>query len=129
MDYVYLMMVPAHETQIKNVQIVQIIGKQYAIHFIMLKLTSNTLSVSVVIFLGATITWNMHNVSFGDIFPWRTKAELSEEVTKYLHDFPEEMIFHTSNLHLLDSVGQGKKMCEQVCCILELIYTNNHGVR
>ena len=30
----------AHETQIKNVQIVQIIGKQYAIHFIMLTLTS-----------------------------------------------------------------------------------------
>ena len=29
------------------------------------------------------------------------------------------MIFHTSNLHLLDSVGQGKKMCDHVCCILE----------
>ena len=29
------------------------------------------------------------------------------------------MIFHTSNLHLLDSVGQGKKTCDHVCCILE----------
>ena len=37
-----------------------------------------------------------------------------EEVTRYLQDFPEDMIFHMSNLHLLDSVGQGKKMCEQV---------------
>ena len=53
-------------------------------------------------------------------FSWRVKAELNEEATRYLQDFPEEMIFHTSNLHLFDSVGQGKKMCEQVCCILEL---------
>ena len=42
----------------------------------------------------------------------RAKNELNEEVTRYLQDFPEEMIFHTSNLHLLDSVGQGKIMCE-----------------
>ena len=45
---------------------------------------------------------------------------MNEEITKYLKDFPEEMIFHTSNIHLLDSVGQGKLMCEHVCCILEL---------
>ena len=48
-------------------------------------------------------------------------AEMNEEVTTYLQEFPNEMIFHTSNLHLLDSVGQGKKMCEQVCCKLKFI--------
>ena len=40
----------------------------------------------------------------------RAKAELNEGVTKYLQDFPTDMIFHTRNLHLLDSVGQGKIM-------------------
>ena len=40
----------------------------------------------------------------------RTKGELNEEATRYLQNFPEEMIFHTSNLHLLDSVGQGNKI-------------------
>ena len=40
----------------------------------------------------------------------RAKGELNEEATRYLKNFPEEMIFHTSNLHLLDSVGQGNKM-------------------
>lgn len=48
-------------------------------------------------------------------------AEMNEEVTTYLQEFPNEMIFHTSNLHLLYSVGQGKKMCEQICCKLEFI--------
>ena len=40
----------------------------------------------------------------------RAKGELNEEATRYLKNFPEEMIFHTSNLHLLDSVGQGNKV-------------------
>ena len=35
--------------------------------------------------------------------------KLNEEATRYLQDFPEEMIFHTSNLHMLDIIGQGKK--------------------
>jgi len=35
---------------------------------------------------------------------------LNEEATRYLHDFPEEMIFHTSDLHMLECVGQGKNM-------------------
>ena len=49
---------------------------------------------------------------------WRANVELNEEATEYLQDFPKSMIFHTSNLHLLDSVGQGEQICEQVCCIL-----------
>lgn len=43
------------------------------------------------------------------MYPLRAKEELNEEAARYLQDFPEEKIFHTSNLHLLDSVGQGKK--------------------
>jgi len=39
----------------------------------------------------------------------RAKDEMSEEVAGYLQQFPEEMIFDTRNLDLLDSVGQGKK--------------------
>ena len=35
-----------------------------------------------------------------------------------IQDFPEEKIFHTSNLHLLDSVGQGKK---RVTILLHLL--------
>ena len=57
-------------------------------------------------------------------FSWRVKAELNEEVTRHLQDFPEEMIFHTSNLHLLDSVGQGNIMCEHVCCIVLKLLQN-----
>ena len=45
---------------------------------------------------------------------------LNEEATRYLHDFPEKMIFHTSDLHMLESVGQGKNML-QVCCILRVV--------
>ena len=37
----------------------------------------------------------------------RSKDELNEEANRYLLEFPEEMIFHISNLHLLESVGQG----------------------
>ena len=40
--------------------------------------------------------------------------KLNEEATRYLQDFPEEMIFHTSNLHMLDVIGQGKTMCAHV---------------
>ena len=43
----------------------------------------------------------------------RAKEKLNEEATRYLQEFPEEKIFHTSNLHLLEMVGQGK-MCEHV---------------
>ena len=54
----------------------------------------------------------------------RAKAELNEGVAKYLHDFPTDMIFHTRNLHLLNSVGQGKIMLVHVCCIPEIIILN-----
>ena len=50
------------------------------------------------------------------VWIYRAIPEMNEEVTTYLQEFPK---FHTSNLHLLDSIGQGKKMCEQVCCILD----------
>ena len=41
----------------------------------------------------------------------RAKEKLSEEATRYLQDFPGEMIFHTNNLHLLETIGQGKIKC------------------
>jgi len=44
---------------------------------------------------------------------------MSEEVAGYLQQFPEEMIFDTRNLDLLDSVGQGKKCYD----ILDFIIT------
>ena len=47
-------------------------------------------------------------------------AELNEETTRCLQEFPKEMIFHLSSLHLLESVGQGTKECENVCCILTM---------
>ena len=68
----------------------------------------------------------MHkNDYLADFHFLRAKDELNEEVTRYLQDFPEEMIFHTSNLHLLDSVGEGKKMCKQVYCTLELFSSSS----
>ena len=39
------------------------------------------------------------------------REKLNEEATRYLREFPGEMIFHTSNLHLLNMIGQGNKMC------------------
>ena len=47
-------------------------------------------------------------------------AELNEEATRCLQEFPKEMIFHLSSLHLLESVGQGTKKCENLCCILTI---------
>ena len=44
--------------------------------------------------------------------------KLNEEATRYLQDFPGEMIFHTSNLHLLDIIGQGKK---NVCACFHIL--------
>ena len=45
---------------------------------------------------------------------FRVKEKLNEEATRYLQDFPGEMTFHTSDLHLLDMIGQGKNMCAHV---------------
>ena len=113
------MMILASKTHAatKIVQILWEMGKHYKAkqNF---TLTNSTLCVSCDL-PRATVCWNIHNVWFGHIFSSRAKTELNEEVTRYLQDFPEEMKFHTSNLHLLDSVGQGKKMCGHVCCMLE----------
>ena len=75
------------------------------------RLRVNTSSVSVVILLGRSkyaqcLIWTYLSL--------RAEDELNKEATGHLQDFPEEMIFHMSNLHLLDSVGQGKKMCDHV---------------
>ena len=35
------------------------------------------------------------------------REKLNEEAMGYLQTFPGEMIFHTSNLHLLNMIGQG----------------------
>jgi len=41
------------------------------------------------------------------ILLFRAKDEVSEDVAGYLQEVPEEMIFDTRNIQLLDSVGQG----------------------
>ena len=56
----------------------------------------------------------------------RAKDELNDEATRCLKEIPEEMLFHTSNLHLLDTVGQGSKIFEHVCCILTLFSSFSH---
>ena len=60
--------------------------------------------------LTALVTWIIHSCYDCWFLSLRSKAELNKEVASYLQDFPEEMLFHTSNLHLLDSVGQGNIM-------------------
>ena len=51
-------------------------------------------------------------------------AELNEETTRCLQEFPKEMIFHLSSLHLLESVGQGTKNLS--LGTLLIISTNNN---
>ena len=49
------------------------------------------------------------------------REKLNEEAIGYLQEFPGEMIFHTSTLHLLNMIGEGNK-CVLVFSLVSYIH-------
>jgi len=75
--------------------------------------------------LSASISWHASIRLPILVLFLRANDEMSKEVAGYLQQFPEEMIFDTRKLDLLDSVGQGKKCYDIRDFLTSYIMTGN----